>query len=444
MWKRLDWYRKMMMGIIPISFALLAYLLISCSGELLPSEWFFDIVAIPAFVGAQISGAGYVGRGIDAVAPVAGRSAAGKIERIGTLIGLVLGLAAAVTVAVICAVVPLAKPLGVIAEVLFALGSVGTFAGLGNRIGQCLDKNQDVDAGGDVRPVSEKRAMGLAATLGLIAGVVLFATKIAFAVSVVGVTSFISGGAALPLWIAGAVFITSFTSSCASSADYTSKAVSFLRHATTTNNKTLNKTVSQRFHEYRGSLAGVSTGLIVAAIIIGAIMVSQPYLLAGFVGVVAAVMIVSTCVSVMGGLFSRMGRLYDTYKAKTPVPLAQPLLTDQERKQANDVAVRPEMSPQLSQSRIAMSLNAAPAPVALNIVEPDALTPSSPRPVPSTSAERDSVSLAALLQSGNSAVFDSILTQPTPLRAQVASLCAAEVRNERTQDLFGSPQFSIA
>lgn len=302
-----DFYRNnLMFWILPISLISLFYLLgAHFSSLFFSSDWFINLMVLPGFFGAQLSGVSYLGRTLDH----AGKSSAGLGERIGTWVGVALGLAFGIGLSILKAVSPFAQALSVVGNFLFTLGVVGAFSGLGNRFGQFADKENN-------RPVNEKRAIGIAGIVGLVIGVALVATKCALAVSVVGVTTVMTGGGALPLWIAGFAFVGTFASTCASAADYVSKTISFMQFKRSTTDAIVNKTVKKRFHEYRGSLVGISTGVIMAGIIIGAIAVTQPHILAGFVGLIAATVIVMSCVSVIGGLFSRVGRMVDVYQYK--------------------------------------------------------------------------------------------------------------------------------
>lgn len=335
---RLDWYRRLMILMIPISLVLFICVLALHPGDVIYPDWFIDLISIPVFFGNQLSGSGYLGRSIDAALP---KPIAGPAERTGTWIGCILGLAAGIGFAIIREAVPYAKSLSVVADILFTLGTVAAFAGLGNRVGQCIDKKS--------RPASERKIVGVAGLIGLVASIVIAATMAASLVSIVGVTSFLTAGAAVPLWVCGIAFVCSFTSAFASSADYVAKTTSYFRSSSTTDEKIKDR-VQDRFHEYRGAAVGISTGLIVSGIILGALLISQPYLLAGAAGVIAGIMVVMTCVSVLGGLFSRIGRLIDSYKKKTkpaPIEEKQALLEENAQQQELMQTIEPEPSVRL-------------------------------------------------------------------------------------------------
>lgn len=408
-----DFYRNnSMFWILLLSFPCLIYLLSAHIGDLFfSSDWFIDLMALPGFFNAQLSGASYLGRAADHT----GKSNAKWWERVGTWLGLGLGVAFGIALSVVHAVAPFAQPLSVVGDFLFTLGTIGAFSGLGNRLGQFVDK------GG--RPVSEKRAMGIAGIVGIAVGIALFATKCALAVSVMGVTTIMTGGAALPLWIAGAAFVCTFSSTCASSADYVSKAVTFLK-ADSTNDALIKTTVKEKFHEYRGSLAGVGTGLIVAGVIIGAIAISQPYILAGIVGIIVATMIIASCVSVLGGLFSRVGRMMDAYQFTKKERAKQAIEIEQLRQtHVNDNSFTPSPSHRLLPRPQQESLR---TPL---LADTDAHVASSPSlgatTVQISREERDNISGAVLVRSpGSGALFapTSLLSPPPSVNHSVSPL----------------------
>lgn len=340
--KKFDWYRMALLLGIPISTAILAYLLGSGSGDLLLADPVLDIITIPAFIGSFLSGTTYIARLLDAYFPNRQNNQAtqkkiatpqattkppkrriGPRERRGTVIGLIAGLIV-VGVTIGCQVsVPFLAPLSGFAYVLFSIGVISTFAGLGNRLGNSLDDKS-------TRQWNERIAIGIAAILGLTAGITIAALSISTAVSVVGVTTFVTGGAALPVGIAGIVFTLAMAGTTVAFADYSMKAINFVKYTWLTRsganqvsnyaNLKFQKTIGQRYHEYRGSLVGVSAGLVVGGVIITALLLTQPYLFAGAaIAGVAGVLITMTTTAILGGLSSRIGRLVDGFEAKKNV-----------------------------------------------------------------------------------------------------------------------------
>jgi hypothetical protein len=304
LWKKLktfDHYRRAAFSMLPISFALIFYLmLVQGDGFLLP-EWFLDLIIVPAFAGNLLSGSTYIGRSIDLVPQVLGIK-----EKIATWIGIGVGIAVGVAATILHESIPLVSSLSGVANVVFTLSQISVFAGFGNRIGSSLDKS---------RLPNEQKAIGAASLIGIATGLALFLTSSVALVSVVGITSFVTMGAAIPFWLGGVLFVTTFSSSLASFADYSAKAFNFVKSKSMQDEKTKQR-VKERFHEYRGSFCGVSAGFIVGSLIVGALLVTQPHIFVGVLGVIAATLVITTSMSVLGGLCSRVGRLMDGFKQK--------------------------------------------------------------------------------------------------------------------------------
>jgi hypothetical protein len=305
--KGLDFYLKSLLIGIPISTALFAYLLSIGAGELLFSDWFISLISIPTFIANQLATPAYAGRITDLILLHKKTHEPLKKELIGTLIGVSMGIAVGVGLSVMHIAVPFASTLFVFANVLFTLRQINIFAGLGNRVGKCIDKGS--------RPTSEKAIVATAGIFGLLLGIALFATFTAGMISIVGVTSFFSGGAAIPVWVAGIIFVATMSSGFASSSDYAAKGISFIRSHFIPKGE-VTKTVKERKFEYGGSCIGFTLGLIVGAILIGAIVLSNPFFLVGVVGVVASALILMTCAGIIGSIFSRVGRIIDGFKHK--------------------------------------------------------------------------------------------------------------------------------
>lgn len=304
---RLDFYLKALIFTIPLSAALLIYLLSIGAGDFIFSDWFITLVSIPSFIANQLATPAYFGGIVDIVINSVKKTKPTKYKELtGTLLGLLLGISLGATLSALHFSVPLFSSLSAFAYVLFSFRQINIFAGLGNRLGRCADSNS--------RPVSEKAIILTTATIGVTLGIILFATCSAAAISVVGITSFFSGGAAIPVWIAGIIFILSLASSLASSADYTAKGFNFIRTQLGCADSEVCKTVEQRRFEYGGSCFGVTLGLIIGAIALTALIVSNPFTLTGVTGAIAGLLILTTAAGIIGSIFSRAGRLIDGFK----------------------------------------------------------------------------------------------------------------------------------
>jgi hypothetical protein len=330
--KLFDNYRWATLLALGISLPFLLFLV--ATGNLFETDWFFDLLTIFNFVNTPVSSSGYMAtivkgfvikpvpaqnnstnlitknntsveptlfnhRGVPASRPLP------KNEKRGTLIGAVVGIAASIALIVLHETIPFFKTLSFFADCLFTVSTIGSFAGLGNRLGSCCDKQGS-------RLPNEKHAMKYAAAAGLIFGVLLVCFKAVAVIAVASATTIATGGAALPLWIAGAVAVASCTSTAASMADYTSKAVNFFSYKPHNSLKSeLDTQVENRYHEYRGAAVGVGLGLIIG-ITIAALLI--PHVFIGALAIAAAATAVVACVSVIGSLCSRVGRLIDGFK----------------------------------------------------------------------------------------------------------------------------------
>lgn len=300
----LSFYVKALLLGIPISSGLLAYLLSQGAADLVFSDWFITLISVPTFFANQLASAAYAGTIVDMFHQFKEKPTRHR-ELAGTLLGVSAGIAVGIGLSCMHVAVPLASSLYAFANVLFTLRQINIFAGFGNRVGRCADK--------DSRPMSEKIIVASAGLLGLTLGIILFATCTASMISVVGITSFFSGGIAIPAWIAGIIFIISVSSGLASSADYASKAISFIQSAFSSKDKMVADTVKKKKCEYGGSLLGLTLGLMIGGTIIGAILITNPPLLAGVVGVIAGTLIVITAAGMIGSIGSRLGRIIDGF-----------------------------------------------------------------------------------------------------------------------------------
>ncbi len=303
---RLDFYVKALLVTLPLTSALLIYLISIGAQDLIFSNWFISLISIPTFFANQLATPAYFGNLSDMIRNVKGWPKR-NFELGGTVIGLCVGIAVGIGLSVMRVAVPLASSLYTVANLLFTFRQINIFAGLGNRIGRCADKNS--------RPLSEKMIVATAGLIGFTLGIVLFATCTASMISVVGITSFFSGGAAIPAWIAGIIFILSVASGLASSSDYAAKGVNFIRAQFISNNESVTETVKKRKFEYGGSLVGFILGLVISGIVIGFIITTNPLLLSGLVGVIAGMLIATTSAGIVGSIFSRIGRIIDGFSA---------------------------------------------------------------------------------------------------------------------------------
>ncbi|OGT58784.1 MAG: hypothetical protein A3F43_02995 [Gammaproteobacteria bacterium RIFCSPHIGHO2_12_FULL_42_10] len=400
----LQFYTKSLLIAAPLAIALLIYLLSIGAADLVFSDWFLMLASVPGFLAYQLSAAANFGRLVDLFKAFKKTLRENRHELIGTAIGVALGIAIGIGLAVMRIPVPLASSLYAFAGVLFTLRQISVFGGLGNRIGKCTDKNS--------RPLSEKVLVVSSTLMGLALGIALFSTFTASMVSVVGVTVFFSGGAAIPLWIAGAIFVLSVSSGCASSADYIAKSISFIRAQfikSSNKESMIKKTVELKPFEYGGALVGVSTGAIIGIIILGAIAVTNPVILGGLVGAVTAFLVLITCMSIVGSISSRTGRSVDEWRtARKNIP-TDPATAD------NTIRIQPE-------AEIRLGSNTGPSLTLRHTQSSTAAATPQPRPTNDSVRKRAASCPAKLWYTRNPAHFHT--TSETFVRS---ASCTAKI-----------------
>jgi len=301
---RLSFFVKALLFSMPLTGALLAYLISIGAADLIFSDWFITLISIPNFFANPITTSTYFGNFFDMVRQFKQQPSRYR-ELIGTALGIAGGIAIGVGLSVMHVPVPLTASLCAFANVLFTFRQINIFTGLGSRIGVCTDEKNP-------RPTSEKVMILSGGFFGLVLGAVLFGTCTAAMISVVGITAFFSGGVAIPAWIAGIIFILSVSSGIAASADYTSKGISFIQsQLAPQSSQSVSQMVQRRKCEYAGSCAGVSLGLLLGVIAVTAIAIANPPLLAGIIGIVAGALIIITAAATVGSIASRIGRIMD-------------------------------------------------------------------------------------------------------------------------------------
>jgi MFS family permease len=294
-------------GLISILWALGAIvilLVLGRTGELIFSTWFQTCIAFSAFIGGHLSGGTYFGRVIDLWSQL-------KTRWSRELKGTVLAISAAVATAVILTVLRSAGHffLGGIGEIVAnfigaigcVVGTVGAMAGFGNRLSSGR----------------EPKAIFAGTVLGLGTSLAIWFTGNAAITAVAGVTTFLTGGLALPIWAMGALFVVGYTGANVSSFDYHARTWRYLKYVKAKyidRDPAALEAIEKDFHQYRGSTIGVVAGLIMATIVIVTIgvFVTQPWFLAIPVGLG----IYYICTSLFAGICGRLGRELDEFIAK--------------------------------------------------------------------------------------------------------------------------------
>lgn len=336
--KKFDNFRWAALSVLPLSFALLIYLI--SIGALaiygINPAWLVYLLRIPFLAGALLSGATYLGRVVDAFTtrPVADVSPlspapdplsadtmltiADKVgpgfylstfmnhkikvanpiragEKWGTLLGISAGIAVTVILPIVCDyAVPFGDALKGFAYAVFGLCNAGVFGGLGNRIGSCcIDK---------ARLPNERAAIIISAVLGTIVGfaLVFFLSSAVF--SALTVTAFFTNGLILLPVVAKIILFTVQSGGITAAAtDYVARSYNFLF-------KQKDPVVQKRIHEYRGAAVGISLGLMITIGIFVALCLTQPVIPCFLI---LPVLLMAANFSIFGGLCSRIGRCID-------------------------------------------------------------------------------------------------------------------------------------
>jgi hypothetical protein len=248
------------------------------SDEFIASEWFLDLLPIPLFVSGIISSTTYIGKTCDLIATKNLKKS--PYEKILTPLFLLLGISLGIGLSI---VLTIAKTF-IVDTIVFTMNCISAIAGLGNRLGTIADNKND-------RPVFEKSIMSIAFGFAIV-GVVL---------TLVGATSFFSGGALVPVWLSAFMYISNLVST----SDYSSKAMTQIVPYQWKSEQQKSSVNNKKF-EYRGATLGTFIGIATACIIIASIAI-----VTHGIGLIPALVIFNMSISGLGGFFSRIGRLVD-------------------------------------------------------------------------------------------------------------------------------------
>jgi hypothetical protein len=377
--KNLDNFRWAALSVLPLSFALLIYLI--SMGALaiygINPAWLVYLMRIPFLTGALLSGATYLGRLVDAfttravaeVSPlspeldpavldttlktanktglsfylstflnfkikVANPIRAG--EKWCTLLGISAGAAVTIILPIVCDyAVPFAGALKGLAYAVFGLCNVGVFGGLGNRLGSCcIDKS---------RLPNERAAIVASVVLGTIMGFTLVFCLSSAVFSALTVTAFFTNGLILLPMVAKIILFTVQSGGItAAAADYATRAYNYFF-------KQNDPVVQKRIHEYRGAAVGISVGLMMTIGIFVALCLTQP--IAPYFAILPFLLMTANF-SIFGGLCSRLGRCIDGLVGSNmrPDQTVSPQLTDQQKPEVDNTlelgsALEPLLTP---------------------------------------------------------------------------------------------------
>lgn len=326
-WKKLDHYSRAYLPSFLISAGLLAFLI--TTGEMVLPEWFLSFIPITYFVSTQLSSATAFAQVLDLSNKESEeqkkyrfwqreywKNFKNKYEFLGTLLGIAAVLAIGITLAVKTVATELFP---IVNTALLMYSCINVVANYAMRVGRSFDDNglEKPD-----RPPIEHTATRLGAAAGLALSAVLVGLGLFTAVSVVGFTSFISGGAAVPLWVGATAFMLHVSSSTSATAYYLARAKTFLKvtfnlgESDPLEKETI---TTKKPHEYKGStvgiFAGFTIGTTVAALLLAGVVASSILTFGAPVAAIAATLLITSCMSIVGGLCSRVGRFMDKYQA---------------------------------------------------------------------------------------------------------------------------------
>lgn len=325
--RKLDNERLAIGAVSILGFALLLPLLIVTPG-LLESEWFLNLLSVPAEYANFIANGSYIGRLLNLLTAnsfktegsqlktkvttilssevVMGRPI-GRREKWFTPVGMLLGMILAIVFIALHAAVPFVNVFSYFAYILFVLGYVCGLGSLFNRLGSSLD---------GTRLRQEKKAILFGVILGLLVSlcliVILATTGTLPFVAVAGISKVFFDLFVLHKVLFSLTFVLSITSSSASFFDYFSKAYCFLKYkGLGIKDDKLTERIESRKHEYQGAFLGLTTGcLLTLSIIMGLALTGG--LAAAPIAVCSTLFMVTViCTSVSAALFSRIGRVID-------------------------------------------------------------------------------------------------------------------------------------
>ena len=290
-------------------------------GSALAPAWLISIFFIIPFIRNFISTASSLGRTVDLATLAINQeqpstliskltdtklipdSSFSKKELIFTLLGLGIGILAFIGISLTDFKIPY---LGIIppglAHVLFAMASLGIFAGLGNRIGLSLSETS-------IRLQSEKYAMLIAFILGMTLASIMLATNSFAFIHIPGLTGFFADAGIFK----EALFFLTFSSLLVSFADNCARSLSFIKYLIG-NDDEIEKHFKGRLNEYRGAFVGSIAGLFLSGIAVTILLIFFPELFPSLLLCVTgmATLMIAT-VNVIAGLCSSIGCYIDGF-----------------------------------------------------------------------------------------------------------------------------------
>lgn len=273
---------------------------------------------------------------------------------VGNTIGFISATAFAVTTLCLRAVTPTIIN-GFISSAFYLINHISNFSGLFNRSGRAIDflrKDTNKEDKTTQQKKGRLRRHRVNYVLGVLLGAVVAAILIAVILSVVGITSAMSLGGAVPIWLSLGLLVIGTVSTGASAGGYIGRCFDFLLgkrtliHAVSDipKREQPKTTIKDRVcYENGGTVIGVGLGITLATILIVAGVASLPFFGLGLPKLFAGIILMSACVSQCGGLGNRIGQMLDKFFRKGKYQQKTENASDKMVKQSHDN--HPNVSP---------------------------------------------------------------------------------------------------
>lgn len=315
---------RLAIGFISILGLGLLFPLVVIAPGLFESEWFLNLVTIPAEYGSFVADAAYLGRlwNLLTARPYENGKKTkirnflsqeiiinrqiGHAEKLFTPIGMLLGVSLGIFCLSLHAVIPFWDVFSYFAYILFILGYACTLGGLFNRLASSFD---------GTRLKQEKVSILVGLVLGLLITLSLFTVVMLTGtmpfVAVIGISKPFIDLLLLHKFLFALPFVLSLTSITTSCFDYFAKAYCFLKYIWSTKDELVNERIGSHYYEYQSAFLGnifgclLASGIIIGLSLAGS-LVATPIVIAA---TIFATIIM--CNNILAALFTRLGRLMD-------------------------------------------------------------------------------------------------------------------------------------
>lgn len=315
---------RLAIGFISILGLGLLFPLVVIAPGVFESEWFLNLLIIPAEYGSFLADAGYLGRlwNLLTARPYDNSKKTkirnflsqeiiinrqiGKAEKLFTPFGMLLGVSLGIFCLSLHAVIPFWDVFSYFAYILFILGYACTLGGLFNRLASSFDGS---------RLKQEKVSIFIGLVLGLLIASSLFMLVMLTGtmpfVVVIGISKPFIDLLLLHKFLFALPFVLSLTSITTSCFDYFAKAYCFLKYIWSTQDAFVNERISSHYYEYQSAFFGNIFGCLLASGIIIGLSLAGSLVATPIVIAATIFAIIIMCNNVLAALFTRLGRLMD-------------------------------------------------------------------------------------------------------------------------------------